>query len=156
MSSIPAYAQPAFLEYVSQHAANGDEDAQRLIARVKPGKRIPKSRSPGSTKEERRAERNERAAEIRSAVMARAGERCEWCQREGFVLEWHHIIGGGARRHEESPETTCGVCFDCHRAWERNSMSALMPAANWAQRYGFTKAFAAIQKRIDRAEGVRP
>jgi hypothetical protein len=64
--------------------------------------------------------------------MLRAAERCEFCRAGGMVLDWHHIVSGGARRFMERSDTTCAICRDCHRGWERNSVSVLRAAKEWA------------------------
>ncbi len=67
--SIPAYAMPAILEYLSARKAGGDEDAARLLARARRAKAPEKRLSlPGRTREERRSERNENMAAIRALV----------------------------------------------------------------------------------------
>ena len=123
-------------------------------------KRIPSVKAPGKTKEERREERNTRAAEIRAEVMKRADGRCEWCQRDGFVLEWAHVIdGNGSRRAHESVETTAAVCADCHhRGWHGSGPrrdAALRSAKEWAIRLGFREAMAAIDKKIAKSNEAR-
>lgn len=66
-------------EYLSrqrdEEAAGLREDITRAGAR-----RQRKHVAPGKSREERREERNERAAEIREAVFARALGRCEGCR----------------------------------------------------------------------------
>ena len=114
-------------------------------------------RAPGVTREDRREARNERAAEIRAAVMERANGRCEWCGREGFALQWAHVIdGNGARQAHESVETTAAACSDCHlRGWHRNEMPTLRNAYEWALRLGFREAAHEIEKKIAKVEEAR-
>jgi hypothetical protein len=159
---IPAYAEPAWLEYVTDRKEEGDEQAAALLAGLpdkRKSKRLRAERAPevkGATKAERKAERNARAAEIRATVMERAGDACEWCHRSGFVLEWAHIFGGGERRHREAVENTAGICADCHhRGWERGNLDVLRAAKEWAIRHGFRVALAAIEKRTAKVEEAR-
>ena len=136
-------------------------EANRLLDQVKADrarmKALPRVKAPGATRDERRAERNERAAEIRAEVMKRADGRCEWCHKDGFVLDWAHVIdGNGSRRAHEAVDTTAGVCADCHhRGWHKNRMETLLAAKEWAIRSGFREALAAIEKKIAKVEEGR-
>ena len=125
-------------------AAEGRHLGLALKERRKPSR---PPRSTGQSREQRRDERRKRIADLREAVMVRADGRCEFCRRDGLPLEWHHIIGGGARRHEEAFDTTCAVCRDCHRDWERSETSTLLVAMVWAKMNGYARAAQAIAKR---------
>ena len=162
--SIPSFAQAGFVEFVSAHAAKGDEDAARLLSRL-PTHGPRKHLAPGKSRDERRQERNERAAQIRRRVFARAGAkeadgsdgRCEWDARGFMVLQWHHLVGGGSRT---SPETeredlTTAICHDCHRGWERSDPVVLRNAYAWALRLGFRDAAHEIEKKIAKVDEAR-
>jgi hypothetical protein len=107
------------------------------------------------------AARPKRDPTIRPRVMARAEEQggCEWCPPHrkslAFVLEWHHLRGGGERRTAESAENTAGVCWDCHRGWERGSMDVLRAAKEWAIRLGFRDALHRVERKIAKVEEAR-
>ena len=135
-------------------------EANRLLDQVKADRArmnaLPKPKAPGKDRDERREERNERAAEIRAEVMKRAGSCCEWCQRDGFALEWHHLRGGGDRRHAESVENTVAICFDCHRMWERNPAVVYPMAKDHAIRVGMRDGLRAIEHRLAKVMEARP
>jgi hypothetical protein len=118
-------------------------------------KAIPKPEAPGLTKEQRKEERNKRAAEIRAEVMKRADGRCEFCHREGFVLEWHHIFGAGDRTHKESSENTAAICADCHhRGWAKNEPQTFRDAKAWAILNFFGDALREIEHRMALSEAA--
>ena len=102
MTSIPAYAHPAIIEYLSARKAGGDEDAKRLLDRL-PKNGARKHLAPGKSREERRAEQKEKSAGIREIVMTRAAGRCEWCGAEGMRLELHHALSGSGTRRAGTP-----------------------------------------------------
>lgn len=145
-----------------EHSSDGAvrETAKRVIAanrRQKEMRKRHRDRAPGPTKAERRAAAKARDAIIRAAVMERAGEHCEWCGRDGFVLEWAHVIdGNGSRQAHAAAETTAGVCADCHhRGWHGSGArraQTLAAARAWAVRLGFIEALAEIDKKITKAE----
>ena len=130
-------------------------ELRREIKKARP--KTPRPKAPGKTRDERRKERNKRAAEIRASVMKRAEAQggCEWCPEErkslAVTLEWHHLLGGGQRRYVESVENTAGICWDCHRGWERSSTEVLAAARQWAIRLGFRDALRAIDRRTEGA-----
>jgi hypothetical protein len=77
-------------------------------------------------------------AEIRAAVMVRAGGQCEGClKRWGWSWTLDHFLGGAGRRKEkESIETCWALCGvptgpGCHGKRTRNEPSA----AHWNDRF---------------------
>lgn len=126
------------------------EAIDRLTARKVP--RLPRVKAPGKSADDRRKERNERAAAIRAEVFKRANGRCECCCSR-TPAEWHHVIGGGARRAEESVETTAAVCVFCHVDLHRSRFHALVSMRRWAMTNGFADALHAIERRIDKGQG---
>jgi hypothetical protein len=115
---------------------------------------------PGATKAERDEERSKRAAEIRAAVMERAAGVCEWCSRDGYALEWAHVIdGNGDKQAHEAVDTTAAACFDCHRrGWHGSGArreKTLRDAKEWALRLGFRKALAEIDRKIAKVTEAR-
>jgi hypothetical protein len=132
-----------------ENIAAADSHLTRALEILRPAAKrfIPKPPPPGKTKAERKEERNERAAEIRAAVMERADGRCEWCHRDGFALEWAHIFGGGERRHREDVTNTAANCWDCHRGWENAKPATFADAKAWARAYGFREALREIEHR---------
>jgi 5-methylcytosine-specific restriction endonuclease McrA len=113
---------------------------------------------PGKTKTERKAERFDRLAAIRTGVFARAererGLRCEWyCER--VACELHHIEQGGARRSLEAVENCAAICTECHRAYHRNDLDTLRSAATWAVEHEFRDAARTIARRLAKIEDVR-
>jgi hypothetical protein len=134
-------------------------EGRHLGLALAPRKRVARDVGP-DRKAQRKDERRERAKEIRAAVFARAAGRCEWSYlaapaAQPMPTEWHHVIGGGLRRHRESVETTCAICTTCHRGWERGNDIVLDWALGWAKRNGFTEAQAAIEKRIAKVSEAR-
>lgn len=148
---------------LEQAVLAGDVDQARAIltAKVKAKteavlrRKERRTRATGPTTAERRAERAARAAEIRAAVMTRAGDRCEWCHRSGLVLQWHHLRGGGERRSRESVTNTVAICADDHRAWERGDLATLRRAKEHAIEAGLRDGLAAIERRIAKIERMR-
>ncbi len=144
-------------------AAKSIDEAIAICERVLSAKRngIKRPLAPGTSREERRAERKTRAAEIRASVMKRAEAQggCEWCpplrKSLHMTLEWHHCLGGGARTAREAEENTAGICWDCHRGWERSNLDVLRAALEWAIGRGFSDALRVIEKRIQGAEESR-
>jgi hypothetical protein len=128
------------------------EECDRALARAKKAnaasRALPRPEVPGQSRVSRKGERNKIAAEIRAQVMERSGGTCEFCHREGFVLEWHHIFGAGDRTHKESVENTAAICADCHhRGWAKNSPETFRQAKAWAALYFFGEAFREIEHR---------
>jgi hypothetical protein len=115
---------------------------------------------PGATKEERKTAKDARSAAIRAAVMERAAGVCEWCNRDGYALEWAHVIdGNGDKQAHEAVDTTAAACFDCHRrGWHGSGArreKTLRDAKEWALRLGFRKALAEIDRKIGKAAESR-
>lgn len=136
--------------------------AQGILAAVAPkrSRAMPRHPAVGAGKVRKAAKKEERRAKvaaIREAVFARAGANCEFCRMPVGVLplEWHHIIGGGLRRHRESVETTVAICRPCHDDWERGSLLVLAEAVEWAARHKFGGALAAINRRVAKVEEAR-
>jgi 5-methylcytosine-specific restriction endonuclease McrA len=113
---------------------------------------------PGKTKTERKAERFDRLAAIRTGVFARAererGLRCEWyCER--VASELHHVEQGGARRSLEAVENCAAICTECHRAYHRGELDTLRSAATWAVEHGFREAARTIARRTAKIEDTQ-
>ena len=131
-------------------------ELDKLEAEIRASGKRKASKATPSPQAVRRDERKERAPEIRAAVMARADGKCEWCGREGFVLEWAHVIDGhGSKRQHEAENTTAGACADCHlRGWHGSGprrMQTLRNALEWALRLGFKDAAREIERKIEKA-----
>lgn len=104
----------------------GHSVATRWLERLtrKPVKRSLPGRSLEAKREEKRATKKEHRAEVRAAVMMRAGGRCERCGEYGELLdalEWDHFFG----RHEgdETIERTWALHRTCHSLKTRGSPS---------------------------------
>lgn len=128
-------------------AANASLDRALEILKPAAKRVLPRPEVPGKTRATRKEERNERAAEIRAAVMERANGKCEFCGRDGFALEWAHIFGGGDRRHREDVTNTAANCWDCHRGWEKAKPETFRDAKDWAIRNFFGEALKEIEHR---------
>ena len=130
-------------------------ELRALRKKIRSAQRIPKAKAPGRSKAERDAERDARAAEIRAEVMKRADGQCEWCHREGLVLQWAHVIDGSDKQAREDVDTTAGACADCHlRGWHGSGprrMQTLRNALEWALRLGFKDAAREIERKIEKA-----
>jgi hypothetical protein len=170
--SIPAYAQPAFLEYVSAGAARGDEDAIRLLDKVK--KKAPRKTLvlPGRTKDERRQEHRESTSDLRADVWKRCGgtvvigEDGMWvlggggkCEVSGVELgarwEMHHLVSGGARRSAQSLDNCLAVSFDVHRRLHRGDLATLRDVKAACIRLGLREGLRATEHRIAKCEEAR-
>ena len=151
-------AAEKLLRRLSQ-ARSLEAEVEALKAEIQAEKKRKRGKRSPSPQAVRREERKERAPEIRAAVMARADGKCEWCGREGFVLEWAHVIdGNGFKRQHEDVTTTAAACADCHhRGWHGSGprrMQTLRDAKAWALRLGFREALAEIERKIAKAEVV--
>jgi hypothetical protein len=153
--SIPAYAQPAFLEYVSAHAAKGDEDAERLMARVAKGKHIPKPPLPDS-KGTRRVAHRTSTADLRSQVAERSGGKCEVSGIElGAAWELHHLSGGGHRRSRQALGNCLAVSWEVHRLIHRGDLATLRSVLEACIRLGMPEGVKAASRRIEKIHEAR-
>lgn len=147
MTSIPAYAQPAFVEYVSAHAKNGDEEAKRLLGRLPKKNGIPKPKAPGPDPEKRRAEHRVMTHSLRVLAWIRCGGEiakdeeigktlfvghgsCEACNAVlGAKWELHHVQGAGHRRSRQGAGNVLAICWECHRRAHRGDPGTLAQIA---------------------------
>lgn len=130
-----------------------DKALALLAPYAKRGKR--KGLAPGATKDSRRLERNIRLKVAYEVAENRAAGRCEVCLRLGFVLQAHHLVSGGLRRHRESAETIVMICADDHRAIHRNDLDALRAVKEACIRLGLREGLKAIERRIAKVEEAR-
>jgi hypothetical protein len=153
--SIPAYAQPRWLDYVSGRAAEGDEAAVRLVDSL-PKKGTRKTLAPGASKDQRRAAHREATKSLREQVAERSAGRCEVSGVElGAAWEMHHLRGGGERRSRQSLDNVLAVSWETHRRIHRGDLDALRDVKEACIRIGLRDGLAAIEKRISKAETVR-
>ena len=134
---------------------------RELLARMKREERAKASRrkdrgprAPGESKAAKREERSKRAAEIRAAVFARAGDTCECCRARAPV-EWHHLISGGERRHHEAVETTAALCPWCHVGLHKNRFDVLVAMVAWAAEHRYGDALRALNHRLAKLDEAR-
>lgn len=142
----------------AQSADECREIVERMIKVVRTQKRLRSERAPkvaGATKDERREERNIRLKVAREVAEARAGGKCEVCGRTGFILQAHHLVSGGLRRHRESAETLLMICADDHRAIHRGDLDTLRSVKEATIRLGMREGLRAIDRRIERVEEAR-
>jgi len=85
------------------------------------------------TRDDRRAERNERMATLRRLVIARARGRCEFDCGTGEPTQAHHVLGGADRRALESEYTLAGICEECHGRCNESPAWAREKAIAWAR-----------------------
>jgi hypothetical protein len=134
-------------------------EARHLLLALAPRRRVSHApRSPGETREQRKATKRSVERANRAAVMARADGHCERETGEpgrplgpcGMVaVERDHFWG---RSRDESVEGSWGLCRLCHRAKTENRPSRaywVWSFARHAMRHGYdaqvTKAMMAIQ-----------
>ena len=131
MTSIPAFAQAAFLEFVASHAAKGDADAQKCMDKLPKRSGLPKPSAPGKSRAERRAEHKASTGDLRAFVAERSGGLCEACRGEvGTAWELHHVEGGGSRRPKQRAGNVLCLCWPCHRHAHRGDLATLKMIAN--------------------------
>lgn len=155
MTCLPKYAHAAFLEFVSAHAAKGDEDAARLLARVKPGKHVKKEPLP-DRKAARAAEHRTSTADLRAQVWERCQGRCEVSGVElGAAWELHHLDGGGSRRSRQGLGNCLAASWEVHRLIHRGDLATLRNALEACIRLGMPEGVKAMTHRLAKAEEAR-
>lgn len=136
MSAIPARLGRDLLDFLDAHsdewrAANDLATRLRRFGFGRPRKSAKPARA---RREEKRAAHRDEMAEIRAAVMKRAGGACEQCEQPCARLELDHwLSGSGRRRPEQSVASTWALCGVCHHARTKS-----IPDAEW-----WNRAFAA-------------
>jgi len=137
------------------------EEIERAIASAERASSLKSRRNRAQG--EKKATKRDAAAEVRAAVSARAGGRCESCGLEGItrpapLLEWDHAFG---RARAESIETTwllCGGPGRCHYQKTNNIPSARV----WLERftahalaYGYHEAAEQARRRLEGIAALR-
>ena len=119
---------------------------------------LPKRNRPKPLKKEReasKAERRERMASLREALVHVAHEHCESCNTPTHAAEGeaHHLESAGLRRHREELGSLVWLCKQCHRDYHRNDPE-VMKRILWLRRLSVS-ARAAVERRLAKVEHLR-
>ena len=108
-----------------------EHEAKRLRREIRKAKpRIEKPKTPGLSREERRAEHNASTKGLRANVLARSCGKCEACGGDlGTAWDLHHVEGGGLRRSRQRSGNCLALCMECHRRWHRGDLGTLAQIA---------------------------